>query len=482
MQSMPEQIARDIPEEARLYHFAVKTAITHQLSSLALIVVVCASVLLVSAGGALRIVLPAFAFATSAYMLSKGRLGQYVTFCLWLFLLTPGIRRVVDVRVGWETVNTLMLTPYAALSLSVGAIPILIMDDRIPARLGFLSIIGAATYGLLVAVLVGPLFSGLFDYVRWVLPPCLASLMVINRSHFDEIWHEIVVCLLIAVPLLSLYGIYQYLAVPEWDAFWMIKANLISIGAPFPYQLRVFSTMNSPGVFASFLFLSLVLILNMTSMFRWFALILGFIAFALTLVRTSWIALSICAIVLLLRGTRQTRLTLVALIVFATIAIPTLLSNRDIQDAVVARIETFGKLSSDTSYIERFSSYSNWIGQIDNSLLGEGLGNTGTYRSYADARTARFIDSGVIEIATAVGPIVGIVYFIGLFSIVMHCLAVPSDADGNLWVLRTIICTFLLMLLGATVVTGETGFQFWLLVGLCLAHQARDEPLQTRPR
>ncbi len=56
--------------------------------------------------------------------LIAGRFGQYVIFCIWLFLLTPELRRLVEFYAGWEPADMLVLAPYAATGVSIVAIVI----------------------------------------------------------------------------------------------------------------------------------------------------------------------------------------------------------------------------------------------------------------------------------------------------------------------------------------------------------------------
>src|SRR4030081_1469123 len=56
--------------------------------------------------------------------------------------------------------------------------------------------------------------------------------------------------------ILSVYGIIQYVFLPPWDAFWLQNVSAqgsLSFGKPFPFQVRVFSMLNSPGPFGSFM-------------------------------------------------------------------------------------------------------------------------------------------------------------------------------------------------------------------------------------
>ena len=63
-----------------------------------------------------RWALPAGVTLAAGYLVLRQRPGGYVSLCLWSFLLTPFLRRVVDVHVGYSQANVIMLTPYLATS------------------------------------------------------------------------------------------------------------------------------------------------------------------------------------------------------------------------------------------------------------------------------------------------------------------------------------------------------------------------------
>ena len=65
----------------------------------------------------------------------------------------------------------------------------------------------------------------------------------------------------VAINLLLLggYGIFQYLDPPSWDRDWMINSAMDSIGEPEPLMVRVFGTLNAPGVYGLWIAALLVL-------------------------------------------------------------------------------------------------------------------------------------------------------------------------------------------------------------------------------
>src|SRR5215213_2290064 len=146
---------------------SLASLLLRQLLNLLLITFIAAPALIGTGAGALRLLFPITAAVLGAAFLLTGRLSQYVTFCIWLFLLTPGVRRLVDLQAGWDKVNIIMLAPYAAAGLSICALPAMIVRKHVPGAAGLLIVVGLATYGLIVACFSGRIFAGAYDYLRW---------------------------------------------------------------------------------------------------------------------------------------------------------------------------------------------------------------------------------------------------------------------------------------------------------------------------
>ena len=64
---------------------------------------------------------------------------------------------------------------------------------------------------------------------------------------------------MLMLPILGLYGFYQYVDPPIWDRYWMTYTTIASIGQPEPFMVRVFSTMNAPAGYATFTAAALLL-------------------------------------------------------------------------------------------------------------------------------------------------------------------------------------------------------------------------------
>ena len=72
-----------------------------------------------------------------------------------------------------------------------------------------------------------------------------------SLARYDEQKQAVEKCFTWAVLLLGAYGIYQYIAPPPWDCAWLEGLpggyENLSFGHPTPFEIRVWSTSNSPG-------------------------------------------------------------------------------------------------------------------------------------------------------------------------------------------------------------------------------------------
>src|SRR5512133_3487733 len=70
-------------------------------------------------GGLFEVAFPAAALAVGLMCYRTGP-HRYLTFVWWLWLLTPGIRRIVDGHAGWNPQNPVLLAPLVVSLLAAG--------------------------------------------------------------------------------------------------------------------------------------------------------------------------------------------------------------------------------------------------------------------------------------------------------------------------------------------------------------------------
>lgn len=202
-----------------------------------------------------------------------------------------------------------------------------------------LSVILAAVILASVAINVA------FDYVALYFALTQVVPLLLLAAILAGLVPDIVPRLRRVYPLMALvaggYGIYQFFFLPSWDRAWMQVADMVSIGRPFPMELRVFGVADSPGAFAAYLSVGILWMIQNaivgSGVFR-----LGWIVGAMSLfgpliltgVRTSLFGVVLVLLVLAVRGSRgSARLTMLTLIALLSVS-------------VVAAVGMFGQTSS----------------------------------------------------------------------------------------------------------------------------------------
>jgi hypothetical protein len=327
--------------------------------------------------------------------------------------LIPEVRRLIDWKIGFNSISVVSVLPL--LALVPAAIPF-IYGKKLGALewpmlvLGWLWF-GGFTFSLAVSATTGNTVPALYSYAQFCLPAIfglwVASLSIPVRLLFERV---AVFMLWLATPL-ALYGALQFAAPPAWDVSWMLYAKITSIGVPLPFQLRPFSTLNSPGTFADFLVMTIMF--NMPRLRSAKPLMLGQLAFCmaillLTMVRSDWIALvvGVVAYIVLSPG-RARNLTMLAG-VFAVIAVlvvnvSALLGSSAAGNDLSTRFDTLTNLDSDVSYNERSRYLGAPLLDAAQSPLGQGLGVLGTAAKLSDTGTTHDFDNGYVARFTEMG-------------------------------------------------------------------------------
>jgi hypothetical protein len=430
-------------------------------------------------GAPLRLLFPAASMILASWLLATDRREEYFALCLWLFLLTPWLRRVVDYKAGWAETNLLMLAPYAATTLCVFPMMKDLSTRRFAYSSLFFGIFVSVLYGLLVAFLNGRTFAGAFDCLRWAVPPCFCLFVALDEERRDSYQATVRRTFLIALVLLSIYSLYQFVVVPPWDAFWMLQSRLTTIGRPEPYLVRVFGTMNSPGSFANYLMAGLLLVMPARSALRWPALVLGATALMLTLVRTSWLGF-VCGLVFLLGAGRSNRARFSILAGLAAVPLVLLIIQQvPYGDRIVGeRMDTLNEVQRDDSFIDRTNGYREFfLHQLPSNPGGDGLGAVGAYQSYLDHRNRVGVDGEVLEVGIVLGAFAGTLYLAAILILILFaCWVSITQTNEFLLSCGAVVFAETTGLLGGTMTVGEAGFIFWLAMGFCLGVGAATSP------
>jgi len=389
----------------------------------------------------------------------------YLGFVLWLWFVTSFVRRVIDYHTGAYTPpsrSLVLLTPFAVTLLTL--LDVTQFGRRLIHRrnLPFLFCLLGLLYGYIVGFAKVGFFGATMGLVKW-LPPILTGFYVLTRWQTYGRYRQVLENTLTwGVLVLGAYGMLQYFLVPSWDAFWMYNADMHSIGQPYPYRVRVFSLLDSPGPFAITLGTGLIMLFASKGVLPILAAVPGYIGFLLSRVRGAWIGwiVSLSVIVFLTKGRLRIRLlaTMVAIIVLTT----PLAIQGPIAQETAQRVQTLENVQQDGSFRARMALYRAVPIRLATNPIGWGIGS-------------RSMDSGILTLFWNLGWPGGFLYLAGVALMVRNIFRKPTFFGK---IVGGVAAGYLIQFFaGSQLAVQVTGVLFWSLTGLAVASKvaARKE-------
>ena len=419
-------------------------------------------------------------------LLYVSRPSLYVGFTLWIWFLSPFIRRIVDYQVGvFSPVSLVLLTPFLVTCLSAFSMLrfFTLLKERFYQPFAFMLL------GVLYAYIVGLTqfgwFSATFNLIEWICPLFLGFHVLVNWRSYPEHRKVLKSVFTFGVIVMGTYGILQFLMPLPWDAFWMESSGMASIGRPEPYRVRVFSTLNAPGPFAMAMMAGLLLLFDGRSVLSRLALLPGYAAFLLSIVRGAWGGWVLALLVIILNMTGAMRKKLIGVMALAVVLLMSLqLFNQSTSGVQVVRkrLQTMANLHEDGSFQHRIGMYQKRTLAFVSNPVGEGLGFLG-----GGARTergqARNLDSGILTLFASLGwPGTGL-YVIGGFLLVRNVFRRRNwKEDQFALILGGTGVAYLVLMIFANQVISLKGVILWVFLSLALAsrryHREHIEPLE----
>ncbi|OIB03755.1 hypothetical protein AK95_09085 [Paenibacillus sp. LC231] len=391
-----------------------------------------------------------------------------IPYSLFMWVMSPEMRRLLDWSFQTYT-NTSMISmiPYCV-SLTM-LIPIIKNIKQLDRRIGLLlKIMGVALiYGFSIGILKYGL-SSVFDLLNYVVP--FMVLAYVNVSRFDQDvrdkWMKSFGYLAVIV---AAYGIYQYLALPPWDKFWMISSEMKSIGLPEPQKFRVFSLLNSPGPAGVFLALALA-IMTVQKKWRAFGVVgIMIVAFALllTLVRVGWIAYAVMIFAYFIRSQLKSKMQLLMLGIVIVLAYQFLLPVLPGSSQVTSRIDTFGSLEEDHSFNERLHFSTHIFSAVIANPVGMGLGSSGLGAKLTqNSDTLVAFDNGYLNLFYTFGLPLGLAVIILLGYLFVYLYKSSRTEKVYSPISFAAICAILFLLMASNILSGFSGFVLLLIISL----------------
>jgi hypothetical protein len=424
-------------------------------------------------GRAANIVYPAAAFVTGFVLLNRSP-AMYSSFCLWIWFLSPFVRRVFDWRHGWNPTNPVLLAPPLVAALSV--LTIMRHGRELRGRLfaPYLLVLGALGYGYSVGMINAGLIPATYALLTWIAPLLFGVHLALSWRHYLEVSAVMRKTFAYALPLLAFYGIYQFVRLPVWDAQWMINADLKSIGSPLPFLVRVFGTLNTPGPYAGFLLAGMLMVLAGKGFVRFPGIAVAFVALLLARTRAVWIAFLIGLIIqqLSLPVVKLPR-RIVTLVIVAILAAP-LTAIPQFRTTIVNRMSTLGNIKSDNSFIKRVQFSSQNANEIVETAEGNGLGTTGGAIKLGRVETSvRSLDNGFLELFYLFGWPGGTMFLLGIAALLYQSfMFAEARRDTFASAVRATAIALVSILPIGDVFTGSTGTLLWAMMGLGICAHA----------
>lgn len=417
---------------------------------------------------AILIVAPAFYMAAT-------RSSYLLDYMFFVVALNRGIRRLVDYYIN-EAFNPLSLISLTQLIIGMLImLPALSRMNRLTAPVRNLSylIMLAIAHGTAIGVLnagigafyaLGEWLAGFGAFLFVATAPVTAGTM--DRWMKSSGY---------AALLVALYGWYQYLTIPPWDAFWVEAVGFVGyLGVLKPMEMSVFSTMHERGPCASFLAwaaIPMILHPRWRIIGGWLTVALLLSVVLLTMSRTMFMIVALIAVLqpALSKGMGMGRVVLLAALlgIGGTVG----LEHMPGSERITKRFETVKDIQNDGSFKGRLAIFTTGVPWVLGHPLGLGLGSSGFGAGRignAGGAQEGFCDSGYVEVFSQFGWIGGLAFFAALAKIwgeLTHRIQ-QGGKDVFLFTGRAVLLGCLVFLYVGNIFGGFS--LFWVFLGISL--------------
>lgn len=364
---------------------------------------------------------PAFAVAAPVlgWRLVRRDPVAFIVFVLWLWLLTPEVRRMANFTAGWDPSDPIMAAPGLASMAAVRAL----VGARLPqAALPLVVVVATVGYGFASGVFQAGPTAAVAGLTYW-LPPGVVGLLAMSDVVDPATLRRAVSRTAVwAVLVVGLYGLVQFFWLPEWDAAWMENTALTTIGSPEPQEVRVFSTLNAPGPLGVVLAALLIALSGASSRVMAVTTVAGVATLGLSQVRSGWVGWSVGLVALFVVGRRQGRRGLLLALV-PLIAV--LAFGGTVEETIRDRFDQTAEAgTSDNSLTARVRFHREMVPEGLADPIGSGVGSTGSTAEEADAGADALgtFDGAIPESLFALGGLVGSAYLVAFAAFVRSAL------------------------------------------------------------
>jgi putative inorganic carbon (hco3(-)) transporter len=408
-----------------------------------------------------------------------------VDYTIFLYVFNRGIRRILDWSQGsFNPFSPIVLTPLIATGLLL-----LLFLSRFrflhpTAKQIFILFLVAIGYGTFVGLARNGIAS-VYAALEYLAPVALMGFTAtapVDDWKADR-WMKTAGWMSVAA---SLYGWFQYLTIPPWDAFWVERVGFVGyLGKLAPTEMTVFSTFAERGPCAGFLALAVIpmIISRRWRLFLgWPEVLLTLSTIILTMARSGLILVAVGVLMYPMVNRGKSALSIVVLVCIIAVASTLGLNRIPNSDRISQRLSTMKNMQEDESYQGRVGIANAGAKLAISNPAGFGIGssslagrlNTGSaYKS--DAVVG---DSGYLEVFTSLGLPGGLCLALGFFLFWRH-LSICSRfglVDDYLSLARTFFAVLLISMFAGNFFSGCFTV-IWIAFGRALSPMMLDKLL-----
>lgn len=325
-------------------------------------------------GGVIR---PVFVLgcAAAGWYAWRTSAAAHVQSALLLFAFAPFVRRLVDLGAGFDQSSIMLIGPLLFILMPLPSLWTwlsLTERPRNPWLVPPVIVLGCIVYGAALSMFQNDWFNAANGVLKWAAPVLYAIALQQRVDDTGDIVNALARMFLVMLPVTGLYGVWQYVDPQAWDRFWMNYASITSAGYPFPYMVRVFSTMNGPASYATFTATGLLLVGFLRPGWQsLLAMMPAALGLLLSLYRTGWIALALGVLFcMFFQSTRRralsTGLGIAAAAVAAVLFTP-------FGETITTRLQSLGSGGEDGSGTERLEEFVTLWNTPDSMVVGSGF-------------------------------------------------------------------------------------------------------------
>ena len=420
------------------------------------------ALIFVGAGNFLNVAFPFASLCVGAFLYFRYPI-LYHGFTWWIWFLVALIRRLADYYSSYTEPSPLLLAPFLVTGLTIITVfQYLPKIYRTAVFFPFLLSLVGILYGFSIGLINMPLFTVTKELLSWLVPLTYGFYLLINWRNFPHYYQNLQRVFAWGILVMGIYGIVQFLAIPEWDRLWLNSSGMFTAAgaADASGGTRVWSTMHSGEPFAAFMAGGLLLLLNKPGIVNLGASGAGYIAFLLTTARSAWIGwfAGILTLTTSLKAKYQQRL-IITFLVLAVFVVP-LANMEQFSGKLSNRFASFSNITEDGSFKGRQATFRNNINSALTNVVGDGIGTPG-------------MDSALLSTIISLGWFGTICYVGGLIMLVLRLFQNSSNSNNLfLGTARGVIITCLIRVpLNVSATRGIGGMLLWGFLALAIASE-----------